>query len=76
MAKPVRGPKEQQKQKHTDDSLCNTPFAEKQTSTLQNIQLLMSALLKYQVTFAYLSHPYGRIHLSSSERKSGLGSEE
>lgn len=69
MAKPVQGPKEQQKQKHTDDSLYKTPFVEKQTHTLQNTWLLMPVLLKYQVTFVLLSHPYGRIHLSSSEKE-------
>lgn len=36
MAKPVQGPKEKQKQEHTEDSLSKTPFVEKQAHPLQN----------------------------------------
>jgi len=73
-AKPVQGPKEQQKRKHTD-SLCKICFVEKQTHTSQNIWVLMSVLSKYQVIFGLLSHPYRRIHLSSSEMAFVLGTE-
>lgn len=75
MAKPVQEPKEQQKWKHNEDSLYNISFVEKQTHTSQNTWLLMFVLLKYQVTFVLASHPYGRIHLNSSEKESVLGTE-
>lgn len=66
MAKPVQGPKERQKQEHTEDSLSKTLF-EKQTHPLQNPGYQYLSFQKHQVNFVHLSHLYGRIHLSSSE---------